>query len=222
MAKPSPGRHRKAASKVWPSRAGDIINKGMGVVDVLGAKKALETAKLMKGNEDAVIEVADKWSEAAARLMAVEQPMSDSWNSLTADWEGGAYDAFVNHMRRNAKIAQDNSTALLAAENALLDLSLAVANSYNLAVDLTTLAASHIESALGHSGLISKMDPDKPAITDALLNYVEAINKVDTDLRTALTTQKVGLAKFAGALTQLNLPGEFPENAENPKRWIYR
>jgi hypothetical protein len=104
MAKPSPGRHRKAASKVWPSRAGDIINKGMGVVDVLGAKKALETAKLMKGDEDAVIEAADKWSEAAARLTAAEQPMSDSWNSLTADWEGGAYDAFMESFRRTPRI----------------------------------------------------------------------------------------------------------------------
>lgn len=175
-----------------------------------------------EGDEDAVISVSDKWRQAAQKLYKAEAPLNRSWNSLTADWEGGAYEAFHNHMQRNAQVSVDNASALLGAELALLDLSIQVANAYNLAVDLTTLAASMIEPALGRVGLTSTTNDDKPAISNALVDYVRSINKVDTDLRTALTTQKVGLAKFTSELSKLKPPGIFPTNAENPKRWVFR
>jgi hypothetical protein len=220
--KPPSGRHRKPSAKLWPSKAAGIVDAGIAVVEVLGAKKALDTARLMKGDENAVIAVAAKWREAAKKVNNAEEPLNRSWNSLTADWEGGAYEAYRWHMTRNAKVADDNATALYAAEGALLDLSLQVANAYNLAVDLTTLAASRIGPALGGVGFISNKPDDKPTIAKALVDYVDAINKVDTSLRTAIVTQKVGLAKFASELSKLKQPGAFPERAENRKGWSYR
>ncbi|MFC6878238.1 MULTISPECIES: hypothetical protein [Actinomadura] len=215
-------KHRVPSAKAWPSKAAGIVNIGIGVVEILGAKKALDAAAKMKGDENAVIAVADKWRAAGENVLDAEEPLSASWNSLSADWEGGAYSAYRWHMTRNGKVAEDNGTALFAAEAALLDLSLQVANAYNLAVDLTTLAASRIEPALGGFGWTSNKKDDKPTITKALLDYVEAINKVDTSLRTAVTTQKVGLARFTSELSKLREPGHFPENATNPKRWTHQ
>jgi hypothetical protein len=77
-------------------------------------------------------------------------------------------------MQRNAQVSVDNASALLGAELALLDLSIQVANAYNLAVDLTTLAASMIEPALGRVGLTSTTNDDKPAISNALVDYVRS------------------------------------------------
>ncbi|TDD76532.1 hypothetical protein [Actinomadura rubrisoli] len=191
-------------------------------MEILGAKKALEAAQKIKGNENAVIAVADKWRSAGENVMNAEEPLATSWNSLTADWQGGAFEAYRWHMTRNGAVADANAAALFAAETALLDLSLQVANAYNLAVDLTTLAASRIQPALGGIGWTSNKKDDKPTIAKALADYVEAINKVDTSLRTAIVTQKVGLAKFASELSKLKRPGHFPENATNPKRWVHR
>lgn len=190
------------------------------MVEVLGAKKALDAAKKMKGNENAVIAVCEKWRTAGDALKDAEEPLNRSWNSLTADWSGGAYSAFRWHMSRNAEVAKENGLALLAAEDALLNLSLEVANAYNSAVDLTTLAASRIEPALGGIGWISNKKDDKPTIAKALVDYVEAVNKVDTSLRTAVAAQKVGLAKFATELARLRSPSKLEGNVTNPRRWI--
>ncbi|MFF0519353.1 hypothetical protein ACQPZ8_09420 [Actinomadura nitritigenes] len=198
------------------------MDAGIAAVEVWGAKKALDAAQKMKGDESAVIAVADEWRRAADSLTSTEQFLSKSWNDLTADWQGGAYEAFRWHMTRNATVASTNAEALAAAGEALLDLSLQVANAYNMAVDLTTLAAGRIEPALGGIRFMSNKKTDKPTITNALLDYVEAINKVDTNLRMAVDSQKVGLAKFASALVKLNTPGTFPANATNPKRWTPR
>ncbi|MBD2894540.1 hypothetical protein amrb99_34660 [Actinomadura sp. RB99] len=196
------------------------MNAGIGAVELWAAKQALDTAKKMKGDESAVIAVADKWRRAAERIRRAENSLSESWNSLSPDWSGGGYNAYRWHMTRNARIAEANSDALLAAGEALLDLALQVVSAYNAAVDLTTLAAGRIEPALGGMGWTSNKKDDKPTITNALIDYVEAVNKLDNDLRTAVAGQKVGLAKFASSLSKLNEPSILPKNATNPKVWI--
>ncbi|MFC0037597.1 WXG100 family type VII secretion target [Actinomadura rayongensis] len=220
MTAPRPGRHRMTASKKWPSKAGTIVDIGISTVEVLGAKKALDAAKRMKGDPEAILRVADKWRAAAQSVKDAEEPLFNAWNSLTADWTGGAYDAFRWHMTRNASVADLNAASLFAAEGALLDLALEVTNAYNLAVDLTTLAAGRIEPALSGLTWTSNKKADKPTISRALLDYVEAVNKVDTSLRTTLMTTKVGLARFKAELSKFRSPAEFPDGAGDPKRWL--
>ncbi|WP_433179468.1 hypothetical protein [Actinoallomurus sp. CA-150999] len=176
----------------------------------------------MKGDANGVIAVAEKWRKAAQNINDCENPLFTSSNSLASDWAGTAYVAFDKLMTRNIQVVSGNATALLAAEMALLDLSVQVTNTYNSAVDLTTLAASRIQPALGGIGITKTKSDDKPTILNALTDYVTAINEADTKLRAAINSQKVGLAKFANALTKLNVPAEMSSGTENPKHWTYQ
>jgi uncharacterized protein YukE len=208
------------AAKAWPTKAADIVDEGINVVEMAAARKALETARKMKGDPDAVRAVAEKWRAAGQQVSDAKSPLHLSWADLLADWEGGAYDAFKENMSYNAQVAHENGTAILDAERDLLDLSLMVTNAYNKAVSLTTMAAEQIEPALGN--IFTGKKDDKRTITNALLGYVSAIGEAENSLRSAVSEQKAGLGRFATNLAKLQPPAEFPTNAENPKRWIYK
>ena len=210
------------AAKVWSFKAENIVRSGVFAVNVFGALQAISTARKMKGDAGAVLTVAEKWRAAAGKINDCEKPLFMSYDSLTADWSGSAYTAYEKLMTRNSTVATGNAIALLAAETALLDLSIQVTNAYNSAVDLMTLAASKIQPALGSVGLTHTKADDKPTIAKALGEFVAAINEQDTKLRAAVNNQKVGLAKLANALTSLKSPAEVPSNVEDPHHWTYQ
>ncbi|GAA4618874.1 hypothetical protein GCM10023195_85110 [Actinoallomurus liliacearum] len=138
-----------ATAKLWSLKSENIIRAGVFVVNIMGGLTAIETAKKMKGDANAVLTAAEKWREAALKLSDCENPLFLASNALQSDWSGPAYSAFDKLMGRNMQVAGGNAAALLGAEMALLDLSVQVTNTYNSAVDLTTLAASRIQPALG-------------------------------------------------------------------------
>jgi hypothetical protein len=214
------GKHAKA--KKWPKGSADIVDTGIAIAEIAAGYKALQGAQQLKGDEDAVIEAADMWRKAGEEMLHAEKPLGESWRRLTADWEGGAYDAFRWHMTANAKVAEDNSTALFNASNALLDLAVKVTDAYNRSVDLVIFAAERIEPAMGGIGLTSNDDPDKPTISAAVTDFIKAYYNVESALRTSITEEKVGLAKVAIEVSKLKEPSEFPPNATDPGKWEWR